>query len=131
MQPEIPVDRPLEVEPDEAIIAEQDAYLMRGLMAWHVRMTLTDRRAHFLPTHRLERLAGARGDAFYLSELQEVEWGRVTQQLTITLESRTLKLSGGDSHVIFRHLHAILHPEGADAELAAAYTAASMAAAAG
>ena len=111
MDSPIPVDQPLDIAADEAVIAELDAYLLRGLMAWHVRLTLTDRRAQFRATHRLERLAGARGDAFYISELKEVSWSRVKQQLTITLESRTLQLSGGESHIIFQHLNNILDPE--------------------
>ena len=78
MDDAIQTDQPLEIEADEAVIAELDAYLLRGLMAWHVRLTLTDRRAQFRPTHRLERLAGARGDAFYIDELREVSWSRVT-----------------------------------------------------
>ncbi len=110
MDQPIPVDRPLEIEPDEAVIAELDAYLLRGLMAWHVRLTLTDRRAQFRATHRLERLAGARGDAFYIRELKEVSWSRVTQQLTITLDERTIRLSGGEVHIIYKHLNAILNP---------------------
>ncbi len=118
MDDAIQTDRPLEIESDEAVIAELDAYLMRGLMAWHVRLTLTDRRAQFRPTHRLERLAGARGDAFYIDELREVEWSRVTQQLAITLENRTIRLSGGDAHVIYKHLNAILDPDAADEDAA-------------
>jgi c-di-GMP-binding flagellar brake protein YcgR len=113
----IQTDRPLEIQADEAVIAELDAYLLRGLMAWHVRLTLTDRRAQFRPTHRLERLAGARGDGFYIDEMTEATWSRVTQQLTITLGERTIRLSGGEVHLIYKHLNAILDPDAIDDEV--------------
>ena len=119
----IPIDRPLEVMPDEAVVAELDTLLRRGLLAWNVRFTLTDQRAQLLPTRRLERLAGARGDAFYIDEIDDLTWGRVTRELHIKLRSRTLKLSGGGAWKAYQHLKALVAPDETQARAMAALRA--------
>jgi len=110
----IPTNKPLQIAPDEAMLDELDTLVLRGLMAWHVRVTVTDKRVQMRPTRRLERMAGAKGDAFYVTEIDRVEWSRVTRQLNIHLQSRSITLSGGAVWEVYRHLNAIISPDEAE-----------------
>ncbi len=116
----IPVDRPLDIAPDESVVAELDTLLLRGLMAWHIRFTLTNIRAQLRTTSRLEQLAGAKGTGFYVDEVEDLSWSRVTQQLTIKLRSRTLRLSGGEVWDVYQHLKSLVAPEETQARAMAA-----------
>lgn len=93
------------------MIAEVDTLLWRGLLSWHVRLTLTDQRAQLRATRRLERLAGARGDAFYIDEIDDLHWTRATQVLHIKLRSRSIRLRGGDAWTAYGHLKQLIAPD--------------------
>ena len=104
------VDTPLKllVGNDETLLEELDALLLYGPLAWHMHVTVTDQRVQLLPSRRFERLAGAKGAMFKLSEIESVTWSRLQQQVSIKLEERTLRVTGSGASALYERLNSQL-----------------------
>lgn len=100
--------RPAGIADDETVIEEVDTLLMYGPLAWNVGVVLTDRRLVARPTSALERLAGASGVEFALSDVTKVVWSGLQRQVTFELESgRRVRLTGGGARVLHARVSAL------------------------
>lgn len=107
----ITTDGPLNVAADETIVQEADALLVRGLLAWHVHVTVTDKRVILVPTSRLERAAGASKVAFWVADISELSWSRLTRVLSIHVGEQHHRLSGGGAVEVHDALVSVRSPD--------------------
>ena len=106
-------DVPLQVAADETLLDDLDALLLYGPLAWHVRVTITNKRLQMRPTRRLERLAGAKAQLLNLDDIDSVSWSRIQQQVSIKLSDRTLRVTGRGADALHKRLKQLLAPEAA------------------
>lgn len=104
-------DVPLQVAADETLLDDLGALLLYGPLAWHVRVTITDKRLQMRPTRRLERLAGAKSQLITLDDIDSVSWSRIQQQVSIKLSDRTLRIAGRGATALHKRLKELLDPD--------------------